>query len=207
MLAAWLGIAASLLYAATTLIGGLVTPGYSHLANMISELTMATAAWRWPVAAFFVLYNLLLIGFAVLLPRVLPTGRGVLVGSVLLVVIALAGIDMVTAFPTDRPTDPLTLTGWVHVVLAGIASIGTMGAVLAFALTLRRTSAWRPFANISFACLAGIFVSGIWTAATAAQLSPLMGLAERLTIGIFMVWLFAFGVTVTRHRGEAATAT
>lgn len=196
------GFAAPLLYLATVVLGSAITPGHSHLGNMISELTMASAPYRWPLATLFVLYNLLVIAFAAGLAGVVPASRGVSVGRILLVVIAFAGVGMVTLFPTDRPTDPLTSTGWVHVVLAAIASFGTMAAVLAFALAFRRLPAWRPFVGVSVACLAGIFLSGLWTASAAAALSPLMGLAERLTIGIFMVWLFAFTVTLSRHANE-----
>ena len=196
-------IAAPVVYAAAVIIGGAVTPGYSHLANMISELTLASAPNRTFLATLFVVYNLLAIAFALLLPGGVADGgrrRMIGIGRALLVIIALAGIGMVTAFPTDRPTDPLTATGWVHVGLAALASLGTMAAVLAFALAFRGAPGWRRFSTVSFVCLAGIFASGLWTAATAAQLSPLMGLAERLTIGICMVWLFAFGLTLTRHR-------
>lgn len=97
-------------------------------------------------------------------------------------------------FPTDRPTDPLTSTGWVHVILAAVASLGTMAAVFAFAWALWRTRAWRRFAVFSFACLVGIAVSGRWTATS----------AERITIGVFMIWLFAFAVTLIRRASSFA---
>jgi hypothetical protein len=36
----------------------------------------------------------------------------------------------------------------------------------------------------------------MWAATTAAQLSPILGLAERITIGIFILWLFAFSLRI-----------
>jgi RsiW-degrading membrane proteinase PrsW (M82 family) len=69
-----------------------------------------------------------------------------------------------------------------------------MAAILAFALALRQRPKWRAFAIFSFFSLAAIFLSGLWAAATAVQLSPIMGLAERVTIGIFILWLLAFSL-------------
>ena len=196
------GVIAPLFYAAVVAVGGWMTPGYSPLANMISELTMSVAPGRVPLAALFVLYNLLVIGFALALPAAMPSAdrRWVRGGAALLVVIAIAGVGMVTVFPTDRPVDPLTATGWVHVALASVASLGTMAAVFAFGWALRRVPAWHSLALFSFVCLAAIAMSGVWTAVTAAQLSPVMGLAERVTIGAFMVWLFGFALALARRR-------
>lgn len=70
--AALAGLAAPIVYAFGVAVGGFVTPAYSHLANMISELTMAGAPARVPLAAVFVIYNILLAGFAVSLPRANP---------------------------------------------------------------------------------------------------------------------------------------
>lgn len=195
------GAAAPLLYVVGVTLGGLITPGYSHVANMISELTMVGSPYRPFLAAIFVLYNLLLVAFALSLPRTDFGGDrwSISIGSTLLVVIAIAGIGMSALFPTDRPTDPLTTIGWVHVGLAATASLGTMAAVFAFAWALWRAPGWRGFATFSFACLVGIAASGIWTATTTAQLSPIMGLTERITIGVFMVWLLAFAMALIRR--------
>lgn len=196
------GVAAPLVYGATVVAGGWLTPGYSAAGNMISELTMAGAPGRVPLAALFALYNLMVLAFALVLPRALATAprswiRG---AAVLLAVVAIAGVGMVTLFPTDRPSDPLTVTGWVHVALASVASLGTMAAVFAAGFALWHAPESRGLAGFSFACLAAIAASGVWTATAAAQLSPVMGLAERTTIGAFMLWLLVFALAVARRR-------
>jgi hypothetical protein len=42
---------------------------------------------------------------------------------------------------------------------------------------------------------------GLWNleATTTAQLLPIMGLTERITIGVFMVWLLAFAMALIRR--------
>lgn len=192
------GIAAPLVYAAAVLTGGALDPHYSHVANTISELTMAGAPHRGALAASFVLYNLLVVVFAAGLPAALP--RSGVTAAVLLIVNAIAGIAMVTAFPTDLPDDPLTADGQVHIALAAVSSIGTIAVVALVAWALWGRADWHGLAVASAVCVGLILVSGIAAGVSAALLSPWMGLAERATIGIFMLWLFAFAVAVLRRQ-------
>ena len=73
-----------------------------------------------------------------------------------------------------------------------------MVAVLFTATSLGRYPAWRTFARYSYVSFAAIFVAGIWAATAAAELSPVMGLAERVVIGAFLQWLLAMAVALLR---------
>lgn len=161
---------------------------------------MAGAPNRAALAAAFVAYNLLVIGFALALPRALAGAdrRGIAAAALLLTAIAAAGLGMSTLFPTDKPGDPLTAVGTMHIVLAAIASLGTIAAVATVAWSTWRVPRWRGVTVLSLACLAAIVVSGLWTGIATAQRAPTMGLAERATIGSFMVWLFAFAALAAR---------
>ena len=193
-LAGLLGATAAATYVVVVVAGGWATPGYNHIAHAISELTAADAPHRGPLGLTFVIYDLLLIAFAIVLPAAFGGRRGIVFGSALLAVVGLAGLGMSTVLPTDRPGDAITTIGWAHIGLAAAASLGSMAAILAFALALRQRPKWRAFAIFSFFSLAAIFLSGLWAAATAVQLSPITGLAERVTIGIFILWLLAFSL-------------
>ena len=59
------GMAAPLVYAATVILGGLLTPDYSHVDQAISELTATGALRRGQVEMGFVFYNVLVVLFAV----------------------------------------------------------------------------------------------------------------------------------------------
>ena len=196
------GLAAPLVYAGAVVVGDFLDPRYSAVANTISELTMAGAPNRAALATVFVIYNLLLIVFALALPRAVPGAdrRGIAVAAGLLIVIATAGVGMSTLFPTDKPADPLTSTGMVHIGLAAVASLGTIAAVATVASATWRSPSWRGVAALSLVCLVAIVLSGLWTAIATAQLAPTMGLAERATIGSFMVWLFAVAALVLRRQ-------
>jgi hypothetical protein len=148
----------------------------------------------------FAAYDLLLIAFAIMLPSAIGVrSRSIRIGFTLLALVGVAGLGMSTAFPTDHPGDPITMTGGIHVTLAAVASLGSMGAVVAFAIGLRRDPEWRGFAMGSFVTVAAIFTSGIWAATAAAQMSPIFGIAERATIGIFVAWLLVVSMLVLRR--------
>lgn len=101
------GVAAPLLYVAGVVLGGWTTPGYSQIANTISELTMVGSPNRLLLAAIFILYNLLLTVFALSLARTnFGAGqRTVGVGPTLLVVIAIGELACPrSSRPIGRPT-------------------------------------------------------------------------------------------------------
>jgi hypothetical protein len=61
---------------------------------------------------------------------------------------------------------------------------------------LRRHPGWQGLAWYSYASFAAIAVAGIWAATTASEMSPLMGLAERVVIGAFLQWLLAVALVL-----------
>lgn len=54
------GMLAALVYVGTAILGGLLRPGYSHLAEAISELVAADAPNRTLLSPLFLLYDALL---------------------------------------------------------------------------------------------------------------------------------------------------
>jgi len=202
------GIAAPLVYASAVIAGGWVTPGYSHLASTISELTTAGQPYAEQLDDVFVAYNLLLACFAACLPVSLSAARqtAIRADAAVLLVLSLAGVGMVTIFPVSAPGLPLTPTARMHIILAAIASISTMLAIALTAYALWQARGWRLFTRFSAMCLAIVAGSGIWTATAVAGGQPLAGLAERLTIGTFMAWLLAFALTLAASAGRSRDA-
>ncbi|MEO8669333.1 MAG: DUF998 domain-containing protein, partial [Bauldia sp.] len=121
------GLAAPLLYAATVVVFGNLTPGYSHVANAISELNLPDAPSRRAVDGAFVLYNLLIILFALSLRRgfVERGARVSPLAPLLLFLTGLAGLAMTTLFPMDPVGSEATFGGEMHLILAGALSVGT----------------------------------------------------------------------------------
>ena len=196
------GVLAPLLYAATVILGAALTPGYSHVANAISELIASGAAAKPLLDPLFAVYNLLLIAFALgLRPAFRRLGVHLFwLSPWCLALVALAGLAM-WPFPQD-PIGTVTGGGIVHLILAGVQSLGTILAILFMAESLRR-QAWRRFAVYCYATTAAILVSGVATAISVANAAPAFGLIERVTIGLFLQWMLVTAVTLADSGGKA----
>ncbi len=192
------GVLAPVVYVAAVVLGGILTPGYSHVAGPVGALTMAGAPAALAIIPLFALYNALLVAFAFTLRDVL-FDRGVrtgLLGPTALAVTALVGALMLV-YPMDPLGAPSTGDGRMHVWFAGIASIASMLAVWSVGGAVGRAG-WRRLEIYSWVSLAAIAVAGIWAATAGSQESALMGLAERTTIGAFLQWVFVVAVVLVQ---------
>ena len=188
------GILAALVYVGTVVLGSSIRPGYSHLADAISELVADGAPNRSLLSSLFLVYNLLLnaFGFGLFL-EVKDRSRGRrsgFIGSLALMLVGLAGTFMELVFPQDPGGTPATFAGMMHLVMAGVASLGTMVAIVFLAFWFRNFSALKHYVTCSWISVTIIFISGGLSAAALASHHPLFGLVERVTIGTFILWLF-----------------
>jgi hypothetical membrane protein len=194
------GLLAPVVYTGAVILGGLLRPGYSHSAHAISELIAAGAPNKDVLNPLFTLYDLLLSAFgAGLLLTVMASPeqhgkRSGTWGALALVVAGILGVLMNLFFPQDPGGPPVTVTGTVHVVLAGVLSLGTMLAILCTGLWLRQVPGLRAYWIYSLISLAVVFVSGGLGAAAIATSSPSLGLVERVTIGAFILWVFVIAL-------------
>lgn len=197
------GILAPLVYIATWVVGGLITPGYSHLAQAVSELTQAGSSNAPLLNPWFMLYNILiaLFGFGLFTAAGRNGGRrGVATGGILVATSGLVGVPLTLFCPMDPIGSEATLPGMMHLVLVGIISLLTVAGILASATALPRS--WRRYCLVTAAVM---FATGIMSGITAAQLSPVAGLVERVTITSFQQWMFvmAWALAVRQPAKEA----
>lgn len=192
------GILAPVVYVLTVFIGGVVTPGYSHISQYVSELIQTGAPQKGILDPLFALYNILVIFFGVGLfqyVREMHNERRKLagtLGALTLVIEGLAGF-LTLFFPQDPIGSQVTTTGTMHIILASISSLTTMLSMLLLGLWLRTIPALRGIGLYSFVFLTVVFVSGGFAARTIANPSPFNGLIERVTIGGFLLWLLVIG--------------
>lgn len=200
------GIFAALVYVGTVILGGLLRPGYSHLAEAISELVAAGAPDRSLLSSLFLTYNVLTSAFGIgLILRVKDETGGTIsghIGSLALVLVGISGISMELAFPQDAGGTPTTFAGTMHFVMAGIASLGTMVALLFLTFWFRHVPDLKAYVPYSLISISVIVVSGGLTAAAMTNHYPLFGLIERITIGTFILWLFVIGRRVFHLEGK-----
>jgi hypothetical protein len=191
------GVFAAVIYVGTVILGGWLRPGYSHISMAISELVADGAPNRSLLSSLFLLYNVLLSIFGLglfLKANIRSRGRvsGV-VGSLALILVGLAGILMELVFAQEPGGTATTFAGTMHFVMAGVASLGTMVAVLGIELWFRNFPELKGYVLYSMVSVAIIFISGGSSAVAMANHSPLFGLIERITIFTFTLWVSVVG--------------
>lgn len=195
-----IGMFTPLLYIFSVILGGALWPGYSHARQAISELSMGGAPNLALMDNLFTVYGLLLlvfgIGFSLHWRK--AGNRQLAASGMALVLCALAGLLM-KFFRQDPIGAALTFTGTMHLVLAGVTSLGTIFAIFLAAAGLRQlenTGALRTFSLVMGAI---VLVSGGLTAVGTTRFLAIFGILERTTIGSFMFWLLVTSVTLLRR--------
>jgi Protein of unknown function (DUF998) len=201
------GIFAAVVYVGTVILGGLLRPGYSHISMAISELVADGAPNRAMLSSLFLLYNALLtvFGIGLLLKTNSPSRERVsgIIGSLALVLVGMAGILMELVFPQEPGGTARMFAGKMHFVMAGIASLGTMVAILSLGLWFRKFPVLKGYVTYSLISVLIIFLSGGLSAAALAYHSVLFGLIERITILTFTLWIFFVGLKMARWERES----
>ena len=203
------GLAAPLLYTAAVIFGATIRPGYNHIQYAISELAAAGAPNKSLMDALFSLYNLLVMAFAVGLFRLAAHHREYAVkgsgqwGAALVGLVGLSGFAMFF-FPQDPAGTALTFGGTLHMVFAGVASLGSIAAVLVTGFWFKSNAEMRPYWIYSLVSSLIILVSGGLTAAGMANGVAYFGLLERVTIGTLELWFLIVSIKLLRQEQPAA---
>ncbi|HSM23472.1 MAG TPA: DUF998 domain-containing protein [Anaerolineaceae bacterium] len=187
------GMLASIVYVGTVVLGGILRPGYSHVTESVSELVAAGAANKPLLSSLFIIYNLLCSIFAIGLFQQVKnsTNRKVsgTLGAISLLIVGFIGLLLELFFPQDPGGPAVTLAGTMHIILAGVAALGTMIAIVGTGLWLRNVRAMKYYTVYSLVIFAIIFISGGSTPILGLDY-PFFGILERITIGSFIIWLF-----------------
>lgn len=194
------GIGAVLSYSAATLLGGRLHPGYAHRSQAISELTAAGAPRRGLLACLYLTYNLLLGLFTAGAYLSAERTRLARIGWGLQLVNVLSGLLQVTTLRMDPIGTPLTKRGIGHFVAAGLSSLCTVVGTVIVGLAGRQEPKWRPLASFSVVSGIGITATGLVAAQSAARRSRVLGLWERGTIGLYLLWVLVLSVHALLRR-------
>lgn len=200
-----LGILTPLLYVFSVVLGGALWPGYSHVRQAISELTMASAPNLALMDTLFTVYGCMLLAFS--LGFSLRWGkagnRPLTISGIALIACSAAGLLM-KFFRQDPIGEPLTFTGTMHLILAGVTSLGTIFAIFFAAAGFRKLDQAGDLRVFSLVMGAIVLVSGGLTAAGTTQLPAIFGILERTTIGSFMLWLLVVSIILLKRDDERA---
>lgn len=193
------GIVASLLYVAVDVVAAIRYPDYhSFTARAISELMARGAPTERLVDPLLLAYGVLMIGFGVGV-WLSGSARRVHVTAGLLIAYAAIGLLGPTLFEMDvRTGGPPTAADVRHIGLTAVLVVFIFAAVGTGA-SIRG----RGFRDYSYATLAIMLVSGILTGVAMRGPGPLarwVGVAERIDIGAFMLWVIVLAISLARER-------
>lgn len=202
------GMIAPIVYIAAVVIGGVLSPGYSHISRFVSDLITSSAPHRWLLNPLFGLYNLLCIVFAAgIIAETYSDSenRKQTLGKIgARILLAEGGFGFATLFFPEGPAgSPINIVGILHIVLAGLCSLTTILSILLLGMWSRGRSDAKGWGIYSFISGAFVFASGGMAAASGASGSPIAGLVERLAIGGFLQWLFVVARVLLARRWAA----
>ena len=198
------GVIAPIVYVGTVILGGVLRPDYSHVAQPVSDLIATGAPNKGLLDPLFAVYNLLVAVFAVGLwqrVRADNQSRGKNIGTIGAAILLLEGLfGFITLFfPEDAGAiSEATTIGKLHIVFAGLSALTSLLAILLMGLWFRGNPDLRRYGIYSFISVAVVFVAGGMAAASVANHSPIGGLIERITIGGFVQWVFVVALLLYR---------
>jgi hypothetical protein len=87
----------------------------------------------------------------------------------------------------------------MHLILAGVTSLGTIIAIFFAAAGFRKLPHAGGLRVFSLVMGVIVLVSGGLTAAGTTQLPAIFGILERTTIGAFMLWLLVISLSLLKR--------
>lgn len=192
------GLLGPVAFAAVVAVAAALEPGYSHVAQAISELGGVEATRPLLQNANFLATGVLTLAFAAALAQRFPAHRG---AAALVALFALSSTIANGLLPCDAGCAGRTPVGLAHNVTGMAGFVAAIAGMLRYARVWRTEAGWERFARFTagagFVALAGL-VGFVVT--KAAALESVDGLLQRVFVAAFLLWIFA---TAWRLRREA----
>ena len=187
------GVLGPIIYILNVVLGGIITPNYSHIENAVSELTQRGAPNIVVLSALFVLSAVLILLFGIaIMMRYHSQSRRVYAGGVMIVVYGIFAALLATIFPQDPIGGESTFPGTMHLVVAGLAAFVIMGLILLIGLGMDQRTGWYRFKLYSIITVIAVFVFGASTPILIMNKIEILGLFERLTQLAYLQWFVVF---------------
>lgn len=192
------GLIAPVLFVFTTILGGAIRPGYSHVSDTVSELFSPRSPNRLLLIALHTIFVFLLVLFGIGILKFVQRNEdskriGILGASAF---IAMGALNILTAtiFPQDAWGTPSTFSGEMHMILSGVISILSIMYILLIGIWFHQTGISPNFRTYSIATVVAVVLAAAWFMVSFG--SPIMGLSERLTILVGFQWTFILALLI-----------
>jgi len=204
------GVLGPIIYVLNVMLGGIITPNYSHIQNAVSELTQRGAPNIVVLSALFVLSAMLLLLFGIAIMKHYQSQRKlVYAGGVMIVIYGVFAALLATIFPQDPIGGDSTFPGTMHLVLAGLTAFVVMGLILLIGFGMDESlGQWRHFKRYSIITVLFVFVFGASTPILIMNKIEMLGLFERLTQLAYLQWFVVLAAkSYVELLREASTTT
>jgi hypothetical protein len=187
------GMISPVLFVSMTILGGALRPGYSHIADTVSELFSPGAPNKRLLDVLHTTTAVLTVLFGVGVWRLVgERGHGLLLGRIgagMIVTMGLVNVATATVFPQDAWGSDPTFPGEMHKILAGVLALLSIASTLLLGIWVRGAQIFPGFGIYSFISVGLIVLTGGFAVTQLG--SPIMGLTERITILAGLQWTFA----------------
>lgn len=197
------GIIASLLYVVINIIIPMSWPEYDSASQTVSELSAVDAPTRflWIVLSFP--YSLLMLAFAASIVRTAKENRPLSMAGKLLIVYSATGPLWYFAPMHLREvlaTGGGTMSDTMHLVFAGISQLIFLSALYLSSKGLGRSFRWYSLATFIVLMLFGTLTFIEAPGVSANTPTPMIGIWERINIGVFMLWVIVLGTILLQKK-------
>lgn len=190
------GVCAPVIYACVVLVTGFLRPGYSHVAQSLSELGEAGAPYALVMnGAGFMILGVLLILFACALHRGIPDGSR---AGPAFVVLSGFSLVLVSLFPCDPGCVDITVTGEIHSITATVSAVTMICAILFTSPRLYTKDKWKKYGKFSLAT--GVLTGIISLCMFSPGFENYAGLIQRVSMGLGLLWVEVIGMKLSQIR-------
>lgn len=194
------GALGALLYLAADIVAAaFVYPGYDYTAQQVSELSAIGAPSRPFWMAMGYPYGLLVIAFATGIWMAAGTRPALRIAAVVIALFAVNGFAWGLLAPMHMRATEFTTTDTLHIAFAAAAILLIMTFIGFGAAALDNAFRLYSAATLIVMLAAGFVVSTQVTAIASGQPTPWMGLVERVSVYLPMIWLIAFADRLLRR--------
>jgi len=155
------GILAPIVFLLNDIIGGIVTPNYDYIVHAVSELTQTGSLYSLGPFLFLIsaIFSLVF-GIVLFLEYKDMRSKLLLIGSILIIIMAISNGLTGTIFPMDPWGTEMTFPGTMHMVLVPINMMLLFPLILFFGIGLHREKQWKSFRSYSIFTVIIIFIFG-----------------------------------------------
>lgn len=190
------GVVGPPLFFAIFTVAGAGRPDYSAARDFVSWLSLGDQGWEQ--IGNFILYGVLMLGFAAGTRSALRSGPASVAGPILLAAYG-AGLVLAGVFVADPGRDVTTFHGGMHIVSSVALFAALAAACFVFARRFIRVSGWRGFGLYSVATGFVVPVLFFLTGGPMTQSLGITGAVQRVTIAVGWAWIVLLALRLRRQ--------